>query len=82
MPSLTLYFDIPPEVGLARIRANGDREVNRLDLEKLDFHQRVREGYLQLLERFPERMVLIDAGRPIEEVFQEAIGWIEERLFT
>jgi len=82
MPSLTLYFDIPPEVGLARIRANGDREVNRLDLEKLDFHQRVREGYLQLLERFPERMVLIDAGRPVEEVFQEAIGWIEERLFT
>jgi len=82
MPSLTLYFDIPPEVGLARIRANGDREVNRLDLEKLDFHQRVREGYLQLLERFPERMVLIDAGRPVEDVFQEAIGWIEERLFT
>ncbi|MBP1932426.1 dTMP kinase [Ammoniphilus resinae] len=82
MPSLTLYFDIPPEVGLARIRANRAREVNRLDLEQLDFHQRVREGYRQLLERFPERIVLIDAAQPVEDVFQAAMSSIKERLFT
>ena len=44
-PDLTLLFDLDPEVGLARINANANREVNRLDVEKLEFHKRVREGY-------------------------------------
>ena len=47
-PDLTLLFDIKPEVGLARISANADREVNRLDLEKLDFHNKVRDTFLAL----------------------------------
>ena len=41
-PDLTLLFDIDPKIGLARISANADREVNRLDLEKLEFHNKVR----------------------------------------
>ncbi|MBZ4291999.1 dTMP kinase, partial [Streptococcus pneumoniae] len=45
-PDLTLYFDIEVEEGLARIAANSDREVNRLDLEGLDLHKKVRQGYL------------------------------------
>ena len=44
-PDLTLLFDIEPEIGLARIAKNDSREVNRLDVEKLEFHKRVREGY-------------------------------------
>ena len=44
-PDLTLYFDIEVEEGLARIAANSDREVNRLDLEGLDLHKKVRQGY-------------------------------------
>ena len=44
MPDLNLFFDVSPEVGLARINKNKDREVNRLDLEKMDFHHKVREG--------------------------------------
>ena len=43
-PDLTLYFDVESEIGLARIAKNADREVNRLDLEKLDMHKRVRQG--------------------------------------
>ncbi|SEN82135.1 thymidylate kinase [Mesobacillus persicus] len=72
MPSLTLYFDLDPEIGLDRISKNSGREVNRLDLENLEFHQRVREGYLLLTERFPERIVKIDSSKEIEQVLQEA----------
>src|SRR5690625_635260 len=45
MPSLTLYFDILPEIGLKRIASNSNREQNRLDLESLEFHQKVYKGY-------------------------------------
>lgn len=72
MPDLTLYFDISPEIGLRRIQQNKEREVNRLDLETLDFHQKVREGYWQLLERFSERIMKINAEQPIELVFQDS----------
>ena len=79
-PNLTLLFDLEPEVGLARINSNSDREVNRLDLEKLDFHHRVRNGYLALAKRFPDRYVIIDASRPLEEVANAALKAIKERL--
>ncbi len=79
-PDLTLLFDLEPEVGLARINANSDREVNRLDLEKLSFHHRVRNGYLELAKRFPDRYVVIDASLPLEEVASHALNAIKERL--
>ena len=79
-PDLTLLFDLEPEVGLARINANSDREVNRLDLEKLSFHHRVRNGYLELAKRFPDRYVVIDASLPLEEVASHALKAIKERL--
>ncbi len=79
-PDLTLLFDLEPEVGLARINANSDREVNRLDLEKLSFHHRVRNGYLELAKRFPNRYVIIDASLPLEEVASHALKAIKERL--
>ena len=62
MPDLTILFRIDPEKGLARIQANQGREQNRLDLEKLDFHQKVYEAYELLLERFPDRIQAIDAN--------------------
>lgn len=72
MPQLTLYFDIEPEIGLKRINRNKGREINRLDLETLSFHKKVREGYLILRDRFPERIVTIDASQSVEEVFSQA----------
>ena len=79
-PHLTLLFDIEPEIGLARIRKNNEREVNRLDEEKLDFHKRVREGYLILQKKYPERIVIIDASKPLEEVAELTYKAIKERL--
>ena len=79
-PDLTLLFDIEPEVGLARIAANADREVNRLDLEKLEFHQKVRNTFLELAKRYPDRFIIIDAAKPRDEVAEATLKAILERL--
>lgn len=71
MPDLTLFLDIDPQAGLDRIAKNSQREVNRLDLEALDFHNKVREGYNILLKNYPERIKLIDASKNFDEVFEE-----------
>lgn len=72
MPDLTIYFDIEPKIGLERIQKHRQGEMNRLDLETMEFHKMVREGYLQLLDRFPDRIKKVMADRPIEEVKTEA----------
>ena len=79
-PDLTLLFDIKPEVGLARINANADREVNRLDLEKIDFHNKVRDSFLALAKRFPDRYVIIDASQSREAVAKATMEAILSRL--
>lgn len=78
-PDLTLYFDVESEIGLARIAKNAEREVNRLDLEKLDMHKRVREGYLALTEQ-EKRIVTIDASRELADVVLETLHTILEQL--
>ena len=79
-PDLTLLFDIKPELGLARISANADREVNRLDLEKLDFHNKVRDTFLELAKKYPDRFVIIDASQSREEVAKATMEAILSRL--
>lgn len=80
MPDVTLLFDVTPEVGLARINATKNREVNRLDLEDLHFHERVREGYRLAMERDPERFVVIDAEQSPNEVYEAALAALLARL--
>jgi dTMP kinase len=72
MPDLTIYFDIDPVIGLNRINQHDNREVNRLDLEDIQFHYKVREGYELLLTKFPDRIKKIDAAEPIEVVCSKA----------
>ncbi|AMF84919.1 dTMP kinase [Streptococcus mutans] len=78
-PDLTLYFDVDSQIGLTRIEKNKEREVNRLDLEQLDMHRRVRSGYLKLAQENPDRIVTIDAARPLEEVITDALFIIKQR---
>ncbi|MBN6889770.1 dTMP kinase [Cytobacillus horneckiae] len=80
MPAVTLYFDIEPEKGLERINLNKGREVNRLDLEDLAFHKKVREGYMLLKERNPDRIKDIDASKSIEEVYSQAENLILQAI--
>lgn len=79
-PDLTLLFDVAPEVGLARIAANKGREVNRLDLEKIEFHREVRQTFLDLAQRFKDRFVIIDASQPFEKVIEDAYKAIKDRM--
>ena len=79
LPDLTIFFDVKPEVALKRI--TGDREVNRLDLESLDFHQKVYEGYLSICDKYPERIVKVDASLPVEEVYDQVYKIVKERLW-
>jgi len=78
-PDLTLYLDIPAEDGLQR-RQLGGGEWNRLDAEALEFHQRVRAGYLELVKQEPERWVVIHADRSVEEVQAEIRDVVQGRL--
>lgn len=79
-PDLTLLFDLDPEIGLARIAANATREVNRLDLEKIEFHRNVRKTFLDLAKRFSDRFVVLDASKPFDDVVKDAYDAIKSRL--
>ncbi len=77
-PDLTLLLDVDAETGLRRRQSGGD--WNRLDAYALEFHRRVREGYLQLAACQPERWVKIDAGQPAETVQLEIRQVVSARL--
>jgi len=78
-PDLTIYLDCPVEEGLRRKQqalTQGAGEWNRLDQETVEFHRRVRQGYLQLAAAEPERWLILDGCRSIDEIqrdIQEAV---------
>jgi dTMP kinase len=76
MPDLTLYFDVDPEIGLSRIEKDAGREVNRLDVESLKFHEKVREGYQLLIGQYPKRIQVVDAENEMDKVFQDAYATV------
>lgn len=80
MPDLTIFIDVTPEVGLARVFRNKGREVNRLDLEKREFHHRIYDGYQRLMREHPDRIRGIAGERPITDVAADAIRLIEKTL--
>nr|BAL54641.1 dTMP kinase [uncultured Chloroflexota bacterium] len=78
-PDLTFLLDVEVEIGLRRKLRNG-AEWNRLDAYAVEFHQRVRRGYLELAAAEPHRWVVLDASRPWEEV-QDQLRWmVDQRL--
>lgn len=77
IPDLTLFIDIRPEIGLKRVKKN-QRAMDRLDLETLDFHQKVYEGYQTLIDIEPERIKRIDGNATIESIAQTATKLILE----
>lgn len=79
-PDMTLLFDITPEDGLKRIAANANREVNRLDLEKIEFHKSVRNTFLELAKQYKDRYVIIDASKPLDEVVENTWKEILKKL--
>jgi dTMP kinase len=78
-PDLTLLFDIDAETGLRRRQTNA-AEWNRLDDYALDFHARVRAGYLELLQQEPARWVKLDAAQNAEMLEAEVWGVVKDRI--
>ena len=80
LPDLTIYLDVESEVGLRRIAEHRADQVNRLDEEKLAFHQTVRAAYLRLHQAHPDRIKLIDAGQPLDQVIAAVTQTIHQRF--
>lgn len=78
-PDFTLYLDVDSDTGLRRIQKNRQNQIDRLDSEGLEFHQRVRHAYLKLAEEYPERIHKIDARSSFEEVLQASYYAIIEK---
>jgi dTMP kinase len=78
VPNLTILLDLDVEVGLGRKRK--DNEWNRLDAYTVEFHKRVRAGYLEMVKAEPSRWVVVDAGQAWESVQYELRKIILQRL--
>ncbi|MEJ6400233.1 dTMP kinase [Nicoliella sp. Es01] len=80
-PGLTIYFDLPVEIGLKRIADNrSDDEVNRLDVEEVSFYKRVHETYNQLALDHPERIVKVDATQQPDQVYDAVLTILRDYL--
>ena len=72
-PTLTILIDQPAEIGLSRLKSK-----DRLEIEPIDFHERIRQEYLQLTLIDPERYLVVDGRQSIEEIHQEIIARVGE----
>ena len=85
-PDLTFLFDCPVEIGLSRTAQRqfqaitGAGREDRFEREKIEFHERVREGFLELARAEPHRFRIIDATRSVEEIAREIENVIDREL--
>lgn len=79
VPDVTVYLDIPPEIGLARLKNRGGGP-DRIEREELDFFKRVREAYLDRTHRAPKRFVIVDATQSAGEVAAAVTARLIERM--
>jgi dTMP kinase len=78
LPNLTFYIDLDPKIGMSRISKRD--KYDRLDQETIDFHNKVRAGYLQVASMYPKRVVTIDGNQSIEAITHQIIDKIRESL--
>jgi dTMP kinase len=78
-PDLTLIFDVPVEIGLARAAARHGGEA-RFEAKGREYHERVRQGFLAIAKAEPKRCVVIDASRDVETVSAAALQALRDRL--
>jgi dTMP kinase len=78
-PDLTFLLDVSPEVGFVRVHGRG-MLLDRMEVESREFHRKVREGYLRLQARDPDRILLIDGSLPADDVFDRIRGTVSARF--
>jgi dTMP kinase len=79
VPDLTLLLDLPVEVGLQRLKSRGDK-LDRIESEELEFHQRVREGYLDIAGRDYKRFAVINANQSPDQVYCDVSRAVFEKF--
>lgn len=79
-PDLTVFLDLSPERGFAR--KGGADKGDRLEREKIDFHERVYAGFRAIAESDPDRVVAVDASKSKEEVLAAVVSLLKERGMT
>ena len=78
-PDLTIYIDLDPNIGINRIK-NNNRDVDRLDEETISFHEKVREGYIKLIDLYPNRIKKIDGNVSLDILTQIAKEIVVNKL--
>lgn len=78
MPNLTIHLDLPAKVGISRKKEQ--TELDRMELEAIDFHERVAEGYRSLARLSPDRIRTIDATMGIEDIHNQIVAYVEQIL--
>lgn len=78
-PDLTVLLDLSPEDGFVRVHGRGAL-LDRMEVESMEFHRRVREGYRELAGRHPGRIVRIDGFLPADDVFRRVLGTVAARF--
>lgn len=76
-PDLTILLDVPPEIGLARRNKAGGK--NRIDMEKMDFHRKIRKAYLSWARKNKKRFVVIDGKKSISEIHQIILNILKNK---
>ena len=79
-PDLTIFFNVSPEVGLSRVSQDKKRVADRLDNESENFHDKVYETFLELTKKYKDRIVVIDASKPLNEVIENTYKILKEKL--
>ena len=82
-PDLTILLDVDVKVGLDRSFKKAETMVNkelRFENEEIEFHQRLKEGYLEIARKEKERFIVVDANNNVDEVFDELIGKVKDRI--
>ncbi|MCI7160753.1 MAG: dTMP kinase [Lactobacillus amylovorus] len=79
-PDLTFFIDVAPEIGLSRIQKLRPGQEDRLEQENLSFHTKVYQGFLEVRAMYPERFVTIDGTQPIDQVVDQVITTLKQRM--
>ena len=78
LPDLTIFIDVKPEVALKRLSLRD--KSDRLDLETIDFHNKVYEGYQEAVKLYPNRIKVVDGNQPLEDVIKDCKKIVLEYL--
>ena len=79
MPDITFFIDVKPEICFKRLKDN-NRAMDRLDLENMDFHNMVYEGYKKVAKMYPDRIISINGDRTLEEIIEDIKVRIDKLL--